>query len=124
MKSPSATRRTNSASVRNQYSQPSSSPRRRSRVVAEIATSSSGTRSSRAWMSVPLPAPDGPVTTKTGLAVEEPNQLGALAIRQSPDRLRLADSALVEEAGRLDAAEFRYRHQHVERFRGGHVLGR
>src|SRR5581483_3611401 len=122
--SPSWTRRTNSASLRNQYSRPFSSPRRCRRVVAETATSSSGTRSSSAWISVPFPAPEGPVTTKTGLPVEEANQLGALAIRQAPDRLRLADPALVEEARGLDAAELRHRHQHVEHLRGRDVLGR
>src|SRR6476659_1445852 len=121
---PASWLRTNSASVRNQYSRPSSSPRRRRRVVAETATSSSGTRSSRAWISVPFPAPEGPVTTKTGLPVEEPNQLCAEAIRQAANGLRLADAALVQEARRLYAAELRDGHQHVEHFGGGHVLRR
>ena len=53
-------------SVRNQYSTPSVSPGRCGRVVAEIATSSTGTRSTSALISVPLPAPDGPVMTNTG----------------------------------------------------------
>src|SRR5262249_50173243 len=73
---------------------------------------------------VPLPAPDGPVTTKTGLAVEEGNELLPLAIRKPTDRLRLADPALVEQARRLDAAELRHRHQHVEDLRGRDELGR
>ena len=48
---------------------------------------------------VPLPAPDGPVRTKTGpLPVEEANQLLALAVGEAADRLRLADAALVEQA--------------------------
>ena len=54
-----------SSSERNQYSRPSSSPRRRSRVVAETVTSIAGTRSTSSRISVPLPAPDGPVTTST-----------------------------------------------------------
>src|SRR5436305_8823066 len=80
-------------------------------------------------MSVPLPAPDGPVTTKTGLAaflramVEEANQLVALPVGEAADRLRLADAALVEQTGRLDAAELRDRHQHVEHLGGRDVLG-
>ena len=41
-------------------------PGRCGRVVAETATSTPATRSSRPLISVPLPAPDGPVTTKTG----------------------------------------------------------
>ena len=43
-------------------------PGRCGRVVAEIATSNPSTRSSRPLISVPLPAPDGPVTTKTATA--------------------------------------------------------
>src|SRR6476620_7416824 len=75
-------------------------------------------------MSVPLPAPDGPVTTKTGLSVvEEPNQLVPLAVGEAADRLRLADAALVEQTGGLHAAELRNRHQHVEDLGGRHVLG-
>src|SRR5690349_16466419 len=62
--------------------------------------------------------------TKTGLAVEEPNQLRALAVRQAADRLRLADPALVQEASRLHTAELRHRHQHVEDLRRRDVLGR
>ncbi len=56
----------NAGSARNQYSRPSTSPGRCVRVVAETATSSSGSRSTSALISVPLPAPDGPVITKTG----------------------------------------------------------
>src|SRR5436309_16033653 len=107
-------------------------------------------RSRSARITVPLPAPDGPVTTKTDfpgmpgkprgmcqlrrrlpslprsgrLAVEEPNQLRALAIRQSTDRLRLADAALVEKAGGLHASELRNRYEHVEHLRREHVLRR
>src|ERR687886_311726 len=74
-------------------------------------------------MSVPLPAPDGPVTTKTGLLlVEEGNQLVALTVGEAADRLRLADPALVEQTRRLHAAELRHGHQHVEHLRGRHEL--
>ena len=38
----------------------------RARVVAETASRSWGTRASNACTIVPLPAPDGPVRTKTG----------------------------------------------------------
>src|SRR3954469_3792732 len=80
-------------------------------------------------MRVPLPAPDGPVTTKTGRAVglpvvEEANQLVPLTVGEAADRLRLADAALVEQARRLHATELRHRHQHVEDFRSGDVLRR
>src|SRR4029078_5292452 len=98
------------ASERNQYSRPSSSPCRRWRVVAEIATSSPGTRSSRALISVPFPAREGPVITKTGwlaVSVEEPNQFGALAVGQPADGLRLADAALVQGGGRLPGGGLR-----------------
>src|SRR5688500_10157351 len=110
-------RRTNSSSVRNQYSRPSTSPGRCVRVVAEIATSSSGSRSTSVLISVPLPAPEGPVITKTGrgrLAVEEANQLGALALGEAADGLGLADPALVQQPRRLHAPELRHRHEHVE----------
>ena len=40
-------------------------PARGERVVAETASSSSGTRSSSVRISVPLPTPEGPVMTKT-----------------------------------------------------------
>src|ERR687887_2111468 len=77
------------------------------------------------FSSVPLPAPEVPVTTTTrGLAIEEANQLSALAVREASHRLRLADSAHVEEARRLHPPELRHRHQHVEDLRGRYVLGR
>ena len=38
---------------------------RGARVVADTASSSSGTRSSNSRISVPLPTPEGPVMTKT-----------------------------------------------------------
>src|SRR5436190_12763802 len=120
----------NSWSERKWYSRPSCSPGRRSRVVADTVTSSTGTRSSSSRISVPLPAPDGPVTTTTEgrrlplLPVEEPNQLRALPLRQAADRLRLADPACAEEARRLHAPELRHRHQDVDHLRRRHVLGR
>ena len=40
-------------------------PSRGARVVADTASSSSGTRSSNSRISVPLPTPEGPVMTKT-----------------------------------------------------------
>src|SRR5438034_3202669 len=97
---------------------PSCSPGRCSRVVADTAISSSGKRGTSLLISVPLPAPDGPVTTKTFLPIEEPNQLRPLALGEAADRLRLADPALVQEAGGLDASELRDRHEHVEDLRG------
>src|SRR4051812_9218224 len=109
---------------------PSTSPSRWRRVVAETASSSWGNCASRRLISVPFPAPDWPVTTKTGrleprsVAVEEANQLRALSVRKSADRLRLADAALVEEPCRLHAPELRYRHQDVEHLRGLDVVGR
>src|SRR5437763_4793527 len=82
-------------------------------------------RCSSAFSSVPLPAPEVPVTTTTsGLPVEEANQLRALAVGEPSHRLRLADPAHVQEARRLHPPELRYRHQHVEDLRGRHVLGR
>src|SRR5262245_16302384 len=79
-------------------------------------------------MSVPLPAPEGPVTTKTGgvelIAREEANELGPLPFRETADRLRLADAALVEEPRSLHSTELRNRHQDVEHLRCRHVLGR
>src|SRR4029450_17723 len=95
---------------------PSRSDGRRSRVVSDTASSNtSGMRSSRIFSSVPLPAPDVPVTTTTrDLPVEESNQLRPLAVGESSYRLRLADAAHVEEARRLHPPELRYGHQHVE----------
>ena len=75
-------------------------------------------------MSVPLPAPDGPVTTKTGLPVEEANQLVTLAVGEPTDRLRLTDAALVEQTRCFHAAELRHGHEHVEDLRGRDELGR
>src|SRR5205823_4562010 len=109
------------------YSRPFSSPGRRSRVVADTVTSTSGTRCSTSVISVPLPAPDGPVTTRTDgtrLPVEEINQLRALPVGQAADGLRLADAARVQEARRLDAAELRDGHENVDHLRGRDVLGR
>src|SRR5262249_56914772 len=64
--------------------------------------------------------------TKTGgrvrLPVEEPDELGALALRQASNGLRLADPALIEEGGGLDAAELRQGHQNVENLGGRHVF--
>src|SRR3954453_11041037 len=121
-------RRSNSSRARNRDSTPSVSAGRRPRVVAETARRSCGTRSRAARTMVPLPAPDGPVTTKTfpgaRLAVEEANQLVPLTVREAADGLRLADPALVEQARGLDTAELRYRHQHVEDLRGRDELRR
>src|SRR5438874_7187037 len=81
-----------------------------------MASASSGTRSSSSRARVLFPSPDVPVMTKTGgrLPVEEPDELGALALRQPSNGLRLADPALIQEAGGLDAAELRHGHQDVE----------
>src|SRR5436190_7288177 len=116
----------NSSGARNQYSRPFCSPGRRSRVVAETVVSLSGTRSRSSWISVPLPAPDGPVTTINdgGLPVEEVNQLRALPVGEPAHRLRLADATRVEEAGGLHPSELRHRHQDVDHLRGLDVLGR
>src|SRR5205823_12024615 len=122
---PARARRSNSSSERNQYSTPSASAGRCGRVVADTATSSTGIRSTSSPMSVPFPAPDGPVTTKTGRAatstacllaavVEEVDEFGALALGESADGLRLADAALVQEPGRLHPSELRDGHEHVE----------
>src|SRR5436309_5020769 len=81
-------------------------------------------RSTSSRASVLFPSPEVPVITKTGLAVEEPNQLRPLAVGEAPDGLRLADPALVEEARGLDPAELWHGHQHVEDLRRGDVLGR
>src|SRR5438034_8045231 len=91
-----------------------------------IANSSSGTRSSRSRARVLFPSPDVPVMTNTGgrLPVEEPDELGALALRQPSNGLRLADPALIEETGGLDATELRHGHQDVEDLRRRDVLRR
>src|SRR6201996_7965895 len=120
---------------------PSASPSRGCRVVAETERARSGTRSSSFLISVPLPTPDGPVMTKTladapslmrrsilpkgsvGLAVEERDELGALALGEAADRLRRGDPALVQDPVRLHAAVLGNREEHVEDLRGHHVLG-
>src|SRR6266567_3288148 len=81
------------------------------------ARRSSRARARKAW-------PVEPPVQPPSMAVEEANQLRTLPVGQSPDRLRLADAALVEEARRLHAAELRHRHQDVEHLRGRDVLGR
>ncbi len=64
--------------------------------------------------------------TKTGgrLPVEEPDELGALALRQPSNGLRLADPALIQEPGGLDAAELGHGHQDVEDLGRGDVVRR
>src|SRR5262249_48060233 len=120
--SPAATLWSNSSSVMNQYSRPSSSPSRRPRVVAETASSRSGISVNSALSRVPLPAPDVPVTTKTGvLLVEEPNELSPLAVGEATDRLRLADPGLVQKTRGLHPPELGHGHQHVEHLGGRHV---
>src|SRR6187397_2260097 len=81
-------------------------------------------------MSVPLPAPDGPEMTNSlgsrrpgSARPEERDELVALALGETADRLGLTDPALVEAARRLDAAELRQREQHVEHLRRHQVLG-
>src|SRR5262245_11265678 len=117
----------NSSSEMNQYSRPSCSPSRRPRVVAETASSRSGSSPSSAFSRVPLPAPEVPVTTKTGvfgpLLVEEPNELSPLAVGEATDRLRLADPGLIQEPRRLHPPELGHGHQHVEHLGGRDVLG-
>src|ERR671922_853317 len=106
---------------------PSISFCRRSRVVAETASSSSGIRLSRMRSIEPLPAPEVPVTTTTGewsLAPEEANELGPLPVRETSDRLRLADPCLGEEARCLYPPELGHRHEDVEDLRRGDVLRR
>src|SRR3954470_20073750 len=84
-------------------------------------------------MSVPLPTPDGPVTTRTamlasaegpGLAPQEADELAALALGQAADRLRRRDPALREDAVHLHASVLRYRQQQVEDLGRLQVLGR
>src|SRR3954466_13251094 len=72
-------------------------------------------------MSVPLPTPDGPVTTRTltvfgtpGLATQVRDELAALALGQAADRLRRRDPALGEDAVHLHATVLRHRQQQVE----------
>jgi hypothetical protein len=77
---------------------------------------------------VPFPAPEVPVTTMTGpreaLPLEEADQLGPLAFRETSDGLRLADPGLCEEPTGLDPAELGHSHEDVEDLRGRDVLGR
>jgi hypothetical protein len=56
--------------------------------------------------------------------VEQVDELRPLTLGQPADGLRLADPALVQQAGGLHAPELRHRHEHVEHLRGGHVVGR
>src|SRR6478736_9087117 len=64
--------------------------------------------------------------TRTGgmvvLPVEQRHELRALPLGEPTDRLRLADPALVQEPGSLDAAELGNGHEHVEDLRGRDVL--
>src|ERR1051326_1770389 len=85
-----------------------------------------GTCSSTSRINVPLPAPDGPVTTMSegALLVEEVNQLRALTVGETTDGLGLTDPARVEEARSLHTSELRDRHEDVDHLRGRHVLGR
>src|SRR3954466_4993090 len=82
-------------------------------------------------MSVPLPTPDGPVTTRTltvfgtpGLATQVRDELAALALGQAADRLRRRDPALGENAVHLHATVLRNRQQQVEDLGRLEVLGR
>src|SRR3954447_25444401 len=68
-------------------------------------------------MSVPLPTPEGPVTTRTdtaALSAQETDELAALALGQAADRLRRRDPALREDAVHLHAPVLRSRQQQVE----------
>src|SRR3712207_4717055 len=107
---------------------PSISPGRGARVVADTASSSSGTRSRRPRISVPLPTPDGPVITNTSdtpeSAAQHGDQLGALALRQPADRLARRDAALQEDLVDLHAPVLGHREQHVEDLGRLDVFGR
>src|SRR4051812_1085565 len=112
-------------------STPSFSPCRGGRVVADTDSSSSGTRSSRALMSVPLPTPEGPVMTKTRdrvksdrLAAKHLNELGPLALGEPADGLARGDAALLKDLVDLHAPVLRDREEHVEDLRGLDPLGR
>ena len=84
-------------------------------------------------MTVPLPTPLGPDTTKSrpvtagavppGSGGEEVEQLAALAIREPADRLRLADPALRQKPGRLDPAQPRDGHEDVVDLGGQNLFG-
>src|SRR3954452_21021821 len=80
-------------------------------------------------MSVPLPTPLGPVTTRTlmeprALAAQIRDELAALALGQAADRLRRRDPALREDAVHLHAPGLRHRQQQVEDLGRLEVLGR
>src|SRR4051812_32833456 len=79
-------------------------------------------------MSVPLPTPEGPVTTNTltgrALAPQERDELAALALGQAADRLRRRDPALREDAIHLHAPVLRHRQQQIEDLGRLEVLGR
>src|SRR3954470_1700933 len=78
-------------------------------------------------MSVPLPTPLGPVTTRTAMAAlsaQVRNQLAALALGEAADRLRRRDPALREDAVHLHAPVLRNRQQQVEHLGRLEVLGR
>ena len=68
----------------------------------------------------------GALGTRTGvmvvLPVEQRHELRALPLGEPTDRLRLADPALVQKPGCLDAAELGNGHEHVEDLRGRDVL--
>src|SRR5215204_3540062 len=78
-------------------------------------------------MSVPLPTPDGPVTTRTlgsTLTAEVRDELVALALGEPADRLARRDAALREDAVHLHAAVFGHREQQIEDLHGRQPLGR
>src|SRR3954454_2221665 len=131
-KSPAATRRSKSSSLRNQESRPSSSPARGCLVVADTASSSPGTRSSSPRIRVPLPTPDGPVMTRTGvstgrdesLPAQVRDELVALALGQAADRLAGRDAAVREDAIYLHAPVLGNGQKQVEDLGGLEVVGR
>ena len=73
-------------------------------------------------MSVPLPAPDGPEMTKSRatrrLPAQQRDELGALTIRQTTDRLRTRHTALLQHLGGLDATNTRHAEHQVVDLRG------
>src|SRR6187399_379819 len=60
----------------------------------------------------------------TELSAELRDELCSLPLRQSADRLRGRDPALIEDAVRLHATVLRHRQQHVEDLGREHVLRR
>src|SRR5436190_15986056 len=79
-------------------------------------------RSSSVRISVPLPTPEGPVITKaratrSRLAAEHRDELGALALREAADRLARRDAALDEHLVDLHAPVLRDGEEHVEDLR-------